>query len=239
MSYKSTQRVLRNLFAACSAALMLSGMTTMARADEVDGQQWTLVTAQKELSKKWRAYFEVQPRFGPDLTGGSRRGLERILVRGAIGYRLNPKVSVWQGYAWTPQFLPTDSNENRLFQQLLYEDRLGKTGFMNRARLEERFIEGAGGTSIRLRNMVRLAHPISADRKWTAVAYDELFWNLNSTDRGPTSGYDQNRIFLGVSRQTNSKLRIETGYLFAHVNRPRTSSDRQLHVWVVQLAFTP
>ncbi|RYG56009.1 DUF2490 domain-containing protein [bacterium] len=239
MNHKSKQRILRNLLAVGCVAPTLSGMSTMARADEKDTQQWTLVTVQKELSDKWRFYGEIQPRFGPDLTGGSGRGVERILNRTAIGYRLNKKVSVWQGYAWTPQFKPTDLNEHRLFQQLLYEDRFGKTGFINRARLEERFIEDAGGTSFRLRNMVRVAHPISADRKWTAVAYDELFWNLNSTDRGPKSGYDQNRIFLGVSKQTNSKLRVETGYLYAHFNRPRAASDRQVHAWVVQLAFTP
>jgi hypothetical protein len=231
--------MVRKFIAACSAALMLSRAATTARADEVFEQQWTLVTAQKELSDKWRAYAEVQPRFGPDLTGGLGRGLERILVRGAIGYRLNSKLSLWQGYAWTPQFLPTDLRENRLFQQLLYETKFGKTGFTNRARLEERFIEDAGGTAIRLRNMVRVAPPISADRKWSAVAYDELFWNLNSTDRGPKSGYDQNRVFLGVSRQASSKLRVETGYLFAHINRPRAATDRQLHAWVVQLALTP
>lgn len=238
MRYKSTQRFHWRLLAACNAATMLFCMGTMAHADDVDSQQWTLITAQKELTEKWRAYLEVQPRLGPDLTGGSPRGVERLLVRGAIGYRLTPKTSLWQGYAWTPQFLPTDSSEHRLFQQLLYEDKLGKTSFLNRARLEERFIEGAGGTSIRLRNMIRFAHPISANKKWTAVAYDELFWNLNSTTGGPTSGYDQNRIFLGISRQTSSKLRVETGYLFAHVDRPRTSSDRKLHVWVVQLAYT-
>jgi hypothetical protein len=241
MSYnnKNTKRMLRDLTLACSAALTLSGTAIQVQADEVDGQQWLLVTAQQELSEKWRAYGEVQPRFGPDLTGSSGKGVERLLLRGAIGYRLNPKVSLWQGYAWTPQFRPTHSNEHRLFQQLLYEDKFGKTLFMNRARLEERFIEDAGGTSLRARNMVRFAHPISAKSKWSAVIYDELFWNLNSTGRGPKSGYDQNRIFLGVSRQTSSNLRIETGYLYAHVNRPRATSDRQIHAWVVQLAFTP
>jgi hypothetical protein len=87
--------------------------------------------------------------------------------------------------------------------------------------------------------MVRFTRPIKEGSKWSPLAYDELFVNLNSTDRGPTSGYDQNRIFLGVSRPTNPKLRLETGYLFTHMNRPRTSSDRKIHARVVQLTFTP
>ncbi|MGV3722194.1 MAG: DUF2490 domain-containing protein, partial [Actinomycetota bacterium] len=125
---------------------------------------------------------------------------------------------------------------HRVFQQLLFEDKLGETSLTNRTRLEERFIEGAGGTSVRLRNMLRLAHPVSADKRWMVVGYHELFWNLNSTDAGPVSGFDQNRLFLGVSRQMSQELRVETGYLLNHINSPRTSDNRRLNVWVVQLA---
>ena len=90
----------------CCAAGPLAGRRTgststlaaaPARADEADTQQWTLFTFQKELSPKWRAYFEVQPRFGVDLTDGDTdHGVERLLVRPAIGYRLSSKLSIWQ-----------------------------------------------------------------------------------------------------------------------------------------------
>jgi len=213
------------------AALMVWGGAP-AHAD-VDTQQWTLVTLQKELTPRWRAYFEVQPRFGEDASG-----TERLIVRPAIGYRLNSKVSIWQGYGWTPLLEPSFADEHRVFQQLLFEDKRGEVGIMNRTRLEERFIEGAGGTSVRLRNMLRLTHPISPDKRWLVVGYHELFWNLNSTDAGPVSGFDQNRLFLGVSRQVNPELRVETGYLLNHINSPRTSDNRRLNVWVVQFAMT-
>lgn len=238
MTLSFRRRTVRNLLAACGAALALGAMP--ARADEADTQQWTLLTFQRELTSRWRLYFEVQPRFGQDLTDGDTdHGVERLLVRPAVGYRLNSKVSIWQGYGWTPLMLPRFADEHRLFQQLLYEDRFGKTAFVNRARLEERFIEGAGGTAVRLRNMVRFAHPISKDERWAAVLYDELFWNLNSTDAGPVSGFDRNRLFLGVSRQVNRQLRVETGYLMEVANLPRSSEERQLNVWLVWLAFTP
>lgn len=218
--------------AALMGLLLLGGAASPARAD-VDNQQWTLITLQKELTARWRAYFEVQPRFGEDASG-----TERLIVRPAIGYRLNDKVSIWQGYGWTPLLEPSFADEHRVFQQLLFEDKLGETSLINRTRLEERFIEGAGGASVRLRNMLRLAHPVSADKRWTVVGYHELFWNLNSTDTGPVSGFDQNRLFLGVSRQMNQELRVETGYLLNHINSPRTSDNRRLNVWVVQMAFT-
>lgn len=226
---------LRGRLAAAAFGVALALTTASpAQADDVDTQQWTLFTVQKNLSDRWIGYFEVQPRFGQDISG-----VERLLVRPAIGYRLTPKLSLWQGYGWTPLFEPGFADEHRAFQQLLYEDRIGETAFTNRTRLEERFIEGAGGTAVRLRSMFRLAHPISADKKWAVVGYDEFFFNLNSTDNGPVSGFDQNRLFLGVSRQVNPQLRVETGYLMNHINVPRTSDNRRLDVWLVWFAWTP
>lgn len=220
------------LLLAGAAALWLALAPTPARADETDTQQWTLLTIDTNFSKRWRGYFEIQPRFGDDIGH-----LERMIVRPAIGYRLNSKVSLWQGYGWVPQFEPVSGNEHRSYQQLLYEDTVGKTGIVSRTRLEERFIDGAGGTALRLRSMIRAVHPISADRHWALVGSDEVFWNLNDTNSGPVSGFDQNRLFVGVSRQVNPELRVETGYLMSHINVPRTSENRRLDVWLVQFAL--
>lgn len=214
--------------AVCGAGLLLTAAPARA---EVDNQQWTLLTLNKELSQRWRAYLEIQPRIGEDVSH-----LERLLVRPAIGYRLNSKVSVWQGYGFTPLFEPEYQAEHRLFQQLSFEDKVKAGDFSNRTRLEERFIDGVGETAFRLRNMARFSHPVSADKRWALVGYDELFWNLNSTRLGPESGLDQNRLFLGVSREVNAAYRVETGYLLTHINTPRSSENRRLNVWVVQVA---
>jgi hypothetical protein len=232
MTHHPTKNRKRHLLFTCCAALLFPALAVPARADETDTQQWTLITIEKDLSKRWRGYFELQPRFGQNISRA-----ERLIVRGAVGYRINPKLSVWQGYGWTPTLEPEFNNEHRPYQQLLFEDTLGKTRLVSRTRLEERVIEGVDGTGLRLRSMVRLSHPVSADRRWAVVGSDEVFWNLNSPDRGAVSGFDQNRLFLGVSRQVNSELRVETGYLMNHVNVPRTSENRRLDVWLVQFAF--
>lgn len=203
---------------------------TPIQADESDTQQWTLFTFQKELSPRWRGYFEVQPRFGSDVTN-----VEKLIVRPALGYRLNRKLSVWQGYGWVPTFSPGFLDEHRIFQQLLYEDRVRDTAIVNRFRLEERFIENADATSFRARNMFRVQHPVSPDRRWFAVAYDEFFFHLNSVSGGPVSGFDQNRAFLGVARQAGKELRVETGYMLVHVNALDGVPDKRLNIWLVQL----
>jgi len=226
----------RSLLSALPALLLASGLlcvpASQARAADTDFQQWTQVTLQGPLSKRWLGYFEVQPRFGQDASA-----LERLILRPALGYRLNKNVSLWQGYGWTPQFQPAYGDEHRLYQQLLVESKHGKTALTNRTRLEERLIEGAGGTSVRFRHMARFAYPISRDRRWSVIAYDEFFFNLNSTESGPKSGFDQNRLYLGISRQLNPQVRLETGYIWNYVNRT-SGPDRSLNVLYTWLAIT-
>ncbi|MBM3458593.1 MAG: DUF2490 domain-containing protein [Armatimonadetes bacterium] len=212
------------------ALALLAGPGRAARADDNDSQQWTLITVQKSLSPRWKLYFEVQPRHGSDVGG-----IELLVLRPAIGYQLTPKLSVWQGYGWTRLLTPRFVGEHRSFQQLLYEDSFGRMAFTNRFRLEERFLDGLDGVSLRARYMVRLSYPISRDRRWSLVGYDELFWNLNSLDRGPESGLDRNRFFVGVGRQVSRQLRVETGYVQELSNLPRSPANRRLNVWLVTL----
>jgi hypothetical protein len=181
-----------------------------------------------------RFYGEIQPRFGDNY-----KEFTQLIVRPAVGYQVGKKTSVWLGYAWTPSYFPADRDESRLFQQLLIEDLSPRFDLINRTRLEERFIGAAGGTSLRLRHQVRAVTPLSRrGRRWTAVASDELFWNLNGTPNGPTSGFDQNRAFLGASYGLSRQTRLEFGYLRADVNPPRNRPDRRLDVLMVTLNHT-
>ena len=219
------------LLATCLLTTLGAGARP-ARASDTDLQQWTLLSVQKDLSKRWIGYFEVQPRFGGDVSE-----LNRLILRPAIGYRIRPNISLWQGYAWTPEYSPEFKSEHRSFQQLLVENRLRKTDLVNRTRLEQRFIDDAGDTALRLRHMVRLVHPFTANSKWSLVASDEVFWNLNSTDAGPEAGFDQNRLFLGVNHRLNPQLQIEAGYLINQINAPRTSPNRRFNVIFVGMFY--
>ncbi len=227
-----TYRRARTLVVLTGMVWLSLGISPGARAAESDTQHWSLLVINKQFSRRWLGYFEVQPRIGEHIGA-----LDRLLIRPAFGYRITPKLSVWQGYGWTPQFRPDFRGEHRLFQQLLYEDTVGRVSLTSRTRLEERLIENVGGASLRFRSMLRGSLPISADRKWLLIGYDEFFWNLNSPDGGPVSGFDQNRLFLGLGRQVNPQTRVETGYLLNLINAPDPAPNRRLHVWVVQFTL--
>lgn len=218
----------------CMAAILPALLPSPVSAqDRDDVQQWTLLTLSAKLPHRLRGYFEVQPRISNDI---SRMG--RLLIRPALGYQLDAKTSVWLGYAWTPAFSPTYNNEHRIFQQLLITDKARRLEISNRTRLEERFINGAGDTAVRLRHFLRLAHPLEASGRWFAATYDEIFFNLNSTPRGPSSGLDQNRLYFGLGRTLAPGLKGELGYIFNTVSPPRGASDTVNHVILVTLNCT-
>lgn len=220
------------LLSAALAATAAVAAPSPAHAYDIDSQAWGLFTFNARYPSGLRLYAEVQPRQGDDYSRFSQ-----LLVRPAVGYHVTPKISAWLGYGWTPSFLPEYNNENRVFQQVLHEDSFRGMGLTNRFRLEERWIEGAGGTSVRVRHQTRISKPLGRERRWAAIAYDELFWNLNSTLRGPQAGYDQNRVYVGAGYNTDRHTRVELGYLASFINPPRGRPDRRLDVLVLTVNY--
>lgn len=211
------------------------------RADSFDDmEQWSIVTLDARVTPKVRLYGEVQPRFGDAVSQ-----VDRLLLRSAVGVQVTPSMSVWQGYVWTPsyqrlsvdegQFHDSDVTENRLYQQVLFENKHQKLKIINRTRLEQRFIEGAGQTSWRIRHMLRLVHPLAKSQKWSWVAYEEIFFNFNDTPAGPQSGFDQNRLFVGVNRKLSDHAVFEVGYLHNPVNVFNNPVNRVNHAIVAAL----
>lgn len=210
----------------------LAAVTSLAAASpagavEQGAQGWLLLTATSKLGERALLYGEVQPRF--DLETATTRTL---LARGAVGFRATDRLSLWLGYAWTPTFSPF-RNEHRPFQQGLYEAALGRVAIVNRARLEQRFIDGADGLSLRARNMLRAVFSLG-DSGFGLALYDELFVNLNAPAGGPPAGLDQNRVFVGVNRPLGAGLMLEVGYLAQYAWS--TVPDRLNHVGLVWLA---
>lgn len=213
-------------------SISMLGFSAAAHADESDSQLWTQITFNKRFTSGVRLFAEVQPRLGENFNHWTQ-----LVVRPAVGYQVTPKLSLWLGYGWTPSFFPEFTGENRIFQQALLEDRFHALSLNNRFRLEERFIEHSGGTSVRVRHQIRASHPIRSGSPWSLVGYNELFWNLDSTPRGPQAGFDQDRVYLGTAYNLSKSARVEAGYLAAFVNPPRNRPDRRLDVLMITVNY--
>lgn len=224
---------MRRLAAAFALALAVAAP---AAALETEGEAWFQVTASGPIHGRLLGFAEIQPRFGEDGQDGDFDTTAWI-GRGALGWQVLEGWSLWAGYGYTPTFDP-DRDEHRIFQQSLYDWRLGPVHAQHRARLEERFLEHESEASWRLRNQLRFVYPLPSLPTWSLVLADEVFLNLNTVDDGPDSGFDQNRVFAGVSHQLSRHVRVEVDYLNQFVHRTGGKEDVMRHGAMVQLALT-
>lgn len=220
----------RALAVACIAICATIIAPSPTRAAPQDIQLWTPVYLNVGYTDQILGWWEAQPRFGEDVSQATQ-----LLLRTALGYRFAARWSAWLGYAWIPSFHPLRT-ENRLYQQLLYNGRHPFGSLMSRTRFEQRWIEGASGTALRLRTMLRGRLPITKDDRWGAVVQDEIFVNLNSPRGGPAAGFDQNRLFLGVNRTLGAHLNVDFGYQLQTVETTEPGFVNLInHVLVLQL----
>lgn len=192
--------------------ILVSFATTIAPGAQADDTQaWSSVVVQSTpaAGEKLLLSFDAHARWRDD---ASELGV--TILRPAIGWRLNPKVDLWAGYAHvTLDTGSADITEHRLWQQVSFQagEVLGGQ-LTSRTRLEQRERENADGTGYRLRQLVRWSRPID-DTPLSIVATNEVFAAFNDTDWGQRSGFDQNRAFIGLGVRLSGKARLEAGYL--------------------------
>lgn len=221
-------------FAVLSLTLLtVVSLPSSAHALDVDGQGWIQMITQGPLAGRLNGYLEVQPR----LRGGDGLEIEKLLVRPAFFWQATPEWSFWLGYNYAPTFEPY-RDEQQVWQQAMYLRRFSRFSLLNRTRLEQRMLSGAGGVAVRLRHQVRAMVPLPSDPAWALVAFDEAFFHMNTVSSGAVSGFDQNRFFLGISRQLTPQLRAEVGYQTVFVLRAGETPDRLLHVALTSIVLS-
>lgn len=202
----------RLVVALVAVIVLLSSFVGGVRAEtELEELGWFQVTATGPIVGDWRFFMEAQPRIGTDPESGDTN-LRTLIVRPAVGCQISPAWSLWLGYAYVPNFDPF-RDEHRVFQQLLHTTHVGPLKMVNRSRLEARMVDDAGQPSMRIRHQVWLGYPLPRWPAWSLVAAVEPFIHLNTVRDGPVAGFDQNRLYLGLSRQIGKHLRLEVDYL--------------------------
>jgi hypothetical protein len=213
--------------------LLLSPSARAATAQ--DEQFWLNLTAMGSVKDELVYFAEVQPRIGD---GVSR--VDQALLRGAIGWKFSPSLTLYQGYAHV--VLPIeggkDRNEERSFQQLSWT--LGKPWggeLSSRTRLEQRWRSDGDDMGWRLREMVRYEKPLKhGSDAVNALVYAEGFAALNDTDWGARAGFDQLRSFVGAELGLPGQSTVEVGYLNQLIDQ-RGGDTRINHVASVTLFF--
>jgi hypothetical protein len=194
-----------------------------------------LLLGQIPVGDQWIVHAEVQPRWNEDI---SQR--DQVILRGGLGRRLGPRVSVWGGYAYIPRWASGDVlHEQRIWQQLSATlPRVGRWTPSLRLRQEQRVLDQWGDTSHRFRALGRLVRPIGTS-PWSVAVWDEYFVTLDDTVRGPARGFDQNRLFLTALRKLSPSMTFEAGYLWQVVPANQVRGTRHGHNLFTWLTWAP
>ncbi|WP_324697859.1 DUF2490 domain-containing protein [Novosphingobium aerophilum] len=223
---------LASRFAMAFASFLPVAAAAETREDE---QVWVNLTAMGPISGDVVYFAELQPRMGD---GASR--LDQLLLRGAVGLKLSPSVTLYQGYAHVvvPVDGGRDVNEERSFQQLnWFMGRPLGGELTSRTRLEQRWRSDGSDTGWRLREMLRYEKPLQpGSNAVNALVYAEGFLALNDTDWGARGGFDQLRSFVGVELGVKEATTVELGYLNQVIDQSR-GRTRVNHVASVSLFF--
>jgi hypothetical protein len=225
---------MRRIALSLLALLALSAPPTRAATSE-DKQFWLNLTSMGSIKGDLVYFAEIQPRVGD---GVSR--IDQALFRGALGWKLSPAVTLYQGFAHVvvPVDGGQDVNEERGFQQLNWT--MGKPWggeLSSRTRLEQRWRSDGDDMGWRLREMLRYEKPLRAGSEaLNALVYAEVFVALNDTDWGARGGFDQLRSFIGAELGLPGASTLEVGYLNQLINQ-RGGDTRVNHVAAVTLFF--
>lgn len=214
---------MNTVFKAGIAAVSALLLPFLVSAGASDTQLWGAVAINGPVSddSKLLLWFDGHARSRDNVSD-----LGVSIIRPALGWKVSSKLSLWAGYASVVARRENGPNlrESRIWQQATYPigEFLGGR-LSGRTRLEQRFADLGDNTGWRIRQFVRFARPFE-DTKYSFIAWNELFVDLNDVDWGPRAGYGQNRTFVGAGWQVAKNLRFEGGYLLNHINTAEPSN---------------
>jgi hypothetical protein len=163
---------------------------------------------------------------------------QRTVLRLLGGRALTPRLTAWFGFEETWPYAGRIPEETRIWQQVVYAQPSGAWTLTHRARLEERFIDGADKMMPRLRYSLRATRPFHERSAWGVIAAGEVFLQLRdaSLDQQPyPAGPDRDRLQAGLSRRLSRTTSVEPSYLLQFINAPQPLPNRREHLIQLQL----
>ena len=181
---------------------------------------WHMYFGTNKISEKLSIHTEAQLRYYEN-----GKNFNQLLLRTGLNYHINPNAIATFGYGHittdgTFEEFPDEENskENRIFQQFILKNTVGKFKFEHRYRLEQRFIKFADrkDTQHRARYRIQVTYPLSD--VFFLNFYDEIFLNLQD------DVYGQNRLYGAIGANVFKNTSVQIGYLKNHF--PSANFDR-------------
>ena len=214
-------------------AVINGSLTAQEEKDETGN--WLMYWGSNRISEKLGIWTEAQYRLYEVASNQNQ-----LLLRTGLIYHLENSASLTAGYAYVKTW-PFDeyinnsnaSYENRIWEQLIMKNRLGRIDFEHRYRLEQRWVKAVEiNYSNRMRYRFLLTVPFTNEKiipeTLFGIVYDEIFLNL-----GELEIFDQNRLFFALAYQFSVLGQVQVGYLFQ--TQPRETLERLQFAFVYNL----
>jgi hypothetical protein len=210
------------------AGLLALAIPETALADADGAEFWLNPSATFALDEDTSVELETAQRLRSAADGRSdtyfgRLWLNQGIAEGvALGGALERRINT-EGAA----------DETRLIQQMS----LSRGVLRARLRLEQRFVEDADRTGLRVRPRVGVSLPLGANARWSAFSDAELYLTLLSTSRGGDHGLTGLRTQIGVAYDVSDRLSLSVGYLRQETFND-TRPDEVGHAPIVGIEFS-
>jgi hypothetical protein len=186
-------------------------------------QAWFSINNTLHLTDKWGLIADAHIRRNNFISDPSF-----YFLRFGANYWFRDNFTAAVGYAhmWVAPAFPqweTWSNENRIYQQLLWSTPLGKTGMTQRIRNEQRWQQkivndawtGDWRFTNRVRYLLSFNFPITRSKgKFSIVTAEEILFHFGKEVIYNT--FDQNRLFLGYRQKTGKYMSYDFGYMMVY-----------------------
>lgn len=197
----------------------------------VSGDVWfsPQVGIEYRIDSRWSFHMDAQLRYDQDLAR-----LRDLQVRPGFEYALSPNWALAAGYVQWTAYADRVRPARGPFQDLLYRGRIdGWLPVTGRLRMEELFHDDYM-VLVRARTLVGLRLPL--DDTWDLALSDEVFVNANKDRPSRTTGFAQNRLFVGFGRPITSFAKTSFGYELDTLNNRGTWLN--VHNFKVNLLFS-
>ncbi len=185
-------------------------------AQENKTGNWLMYFGTNRISDAFSIHTEIQYR-NHTLTPNNT---EQLLLRTGLNYHFSKNAFVTAGYAYIPSYVydseqdAPETEEHRIWQQLISNNYIGRVKLEHRYRVEQRWVNNDYRNRFRYRLMlfIPLNKPKMEEKTWFVGLYDEIFINDKATF------FDRNRLYGSLGYQVNKKTSLQLGMMHQQVN---------------------
>lgn len=179
--------------------------------------------------------------------------IQTLILRPGLNYHINKSLTITGGYAFIPNRRTIGKtasllSEHRIWQQLLYNQKISTVSVSHRLRFEQRFIPKAklAGTELNtngydkayrlryfIRNIVPLVKQETFNKGWFVALQNEVFLNVGNKSAVNGRFFDQNRAYGAIGYRVSKKFDVEAGYLNQYSKTRNSFANNH----VFQIAF--